>query len=206
MKVLIVDDHPLFRFAVKLILQRNEMDVVGEVGDGATAVAMTRTLQPDLVILDLGIPNMGGLQVLQHLKVLEPCPRILVLTSQPGDSFAVRCAQAGAQGFVSKDEDLTDLEEALKAIRAGRLYFSADVLTSSRRAQSRGLTGSIGQLSDREITVLQGLARGWDNKRIAEDLLLSNKTVSTYKIRLLRKLNVDNVVDLLDVARQHSLL
>lgn len=206
MKVLIVDDHPLFRFAVKLIVQRNEMEVVGEAGDGAGAVAQTRALSPDLVILDLGIPTMGGLQVLQHLTQLDSPPRVLVLTSQPSESFAVRCAQAGAQGFVSKDEDLLDLEEALKTLRAGRLYFPAEVLTATRRPGKTSGSNGISQLSNREIAVLERLVRGWENKRIAEDLLLSNKTVSTYKARLLRKLNVDNLVDLVEVAKLHALV
>jgi len=206
MRVLIVDDHPLFRLAVKLIVHRSDMEVVGETGDGADAIAQTRSLRPDLVILDLGIPVMGGLQVLHHLTQMEIPPKVLVLTTHSSHRFAARCAQTGAQGFVSKNEDLFNLEQALKTLSAGRLYFPAEVLTATRRSGADSDPDVMSLLSNREMAVLERLLQGWDNKRIADDLLLSNKTVSTYKIRMLRKLNVDNIVDLVGIAKSHALL
>ena len=213
LRALIVDDHPFVRASVKMVLELENFEVVGETDNGRDAWDLTRNLKPQVVVLDIGIPFLSGLEVterirgLNMLERLQPPIKVLVLTSQPADYFAARCISAGAGGFVSKSDNLTDLGKALKALIAGYAYFPSVAMHSVRCGDvESGEATRIASLSDRELMVLQQLARGFSNKQIADMMLLSNKTVSTYKTRLIEKLNVASVVDLADLARRHSLI
>ncbi|WP_130833504.1 response regulator transcription factor [[Erwinia] mediterraneensis] len=208
MKAIIVDDHPVVRLAVKIVLERNGIQVVAETGEGAEALSLVKSHQPQLVILDIGIPVMGGLEVISRLTAMHLPIKILVLSSQSVEHYAARCAQAGAVGFVAKSKDLSELEEAIAAVRAGRIYFPAEITSMmfGRAPGSQTEAGRLARLSGREMIVLQRLASGWANKQIADDLLLSNKTISTYKTRLLKKLNAHNLVELIELAKRHSIV
>ncbi|HCK00056.1 MAG TPA: DNA-binding response regulator [Serratia grimesii] len=207
---LIVDDHPLMRMAVRIILEDHHIEVLGEAEDGITALSLARKLNPALMVLDIGIPKLDGLEVISRLRHQGATLNILVISSQQQDHFAGRCVMAGAQGFVSKKEALNELAEAVKTLRAGRVYLPVGcygagfpaLSTQKTHCESYGL----GKLSNREMVVLQYLARGWGNKAIADELLLSNKTISTYKTRLLDKLNAHNLVDLIELAKRHLLV
>lgn len=205
-KALIVDDHPVIRLAVRLLLEREGFNVIGETDNGVDALQLARDHLPDLVVLDIGIPKLDGLEVIARLETLGLPLRVLVLTSKPSDLFALRCMQAGAAGFVCKEEDLGELVNAAKAILAGYSYFPKQTLTTVRRSDvmlnDRELIGS---LSDREVTVLQQLANGLSNKQIGDSMLLSNKTISTYKTRLMQKLSAKNLVDLIEFAKRNEL-
>jgi two-component system response regulator EvgA len=205
-KALIVDDHPLVRMAVRIILERNNIEILAEVGDGAAAVSQTKKWTPDLVVLDIGIPKLDGLSVISRLRELGMSLKILVLSSQAEEHFASRCAQAGAQGFVSKSENLGELEDAIKMLRAGRVYFPVAGNVMMQMETPGAELDKLNKLSSRELIVLQYLARGWSNKSIAGELFLSNKTISTYKTRLLTKLDAKNLVDLIELAKRHSLV
>jgi len=208
MNALIVDDHPVVRLAVKLVLGRNDIQVIGETGEGTEALNLAKTLLPQLVILDIGIPMMDGLEVISRLTALKLPLKVLVLSSQSAEHYAARCAQAGAAGFVAKSKDLSELDEAVRAVRAGRIYFPAEIASTmfSRVVGGNSEAARLARLSGREMIVLQRLASGWANKQIADDLLLSNKTVSTYKTRLLKKLDAHNLVDLIDLAKRHAIV
>lgn len=205
-KALIVDDHPVIRLAVRLLLEREGFNVIGETDNGVDALQLARDHLPDLVVLDIGIPKLDGLEVIARLETLGLPLRVLVLTSKPSDLFALRYMQAGAAGFVCKEEDLGELVNAAKAILAGYSYFPKQTLTTVRRSDvmlnDRELIGS---LSDREVTVLQQLANGLSNKQIGDSMLLSNKTISTYKTRLMQKLSAKNLVDLIEFAKRNEL-
>lgn len=206
-KALVVDDHPVVRLAVGMLLQRGDIEVVGETGNGLDAVQLAKSLRPDIVILDISIPKLDGLEVISRLRLMDFHVKVLVLTSQSAASFSARCREAGASGFITKTEELSDLLDAIKAIRAGYTYFPHDPLIS-RPANSRqqNEVAQLASLSDREMMVLIYLAKGWTNMQIADELMLSNKTISTYKTRLLHKLQATTLVDLIELAKRHALV
>ncbi|MDR0208035.1 MAG: response regulator transcription factor [Pseudomonas putida] len=203
--VLIVDDHPVIRLAVRVLLEKHGMRVVGETDNGVDAVQLARELTPQVVILDIGIPKLDGFTVISRIKALDIRSEILILTSQPADSVCRRCIQLGARGFVNKEEDLNSLISAIKAVDAGYTFFPSLAFDSVHPAEQLTEIEQIRSLTDREVTVLQYLAQGYSNKQIGELLLLSNKTVSTYKVRLLQKLGVTSLVDLAEFAKRNSL-
>ena len=207
-KALVVDDHPVVRLAVGMLLQRGDVEVVGETGNGLDAVQLAKTLRPDIVILDISIPKLDGLEVIARLRLLDFPIKVLVLTSQSASSFSARSRQAGASGFIAKSEELNDLLDAIKAIRAGYSYFPHDsfVVGTSADRRQQDEAAQLASLSDREMMVLIYLAKGWTNMQIADELMLSNKTISTYKTRLLNKLQATTLVDLIDVAKRHGLV
>ncbi|MDV5247105.1 MULTISPECIES: response regulator transcription factor [Shewanella] len=204
-KILIVDDHPVVILALKIILEQNNFNIIGETNNGVDALRLIKELSPDAVILDIGIPQLDGLEVIDRSRRLNNNPPILVLTAQPSKHFVSRCIQAGASGFVSKQKDLTEVTGALKAILSGHSYFpilaNSNVISKSSQDEAE----LIKKLSTREMVVLQQLATGLSNKEIADRMLLSNKTISTYKTRLLEKLNAKTLVDIIEIAKRHNL-
>lgn len=204
--ILIVDDHPVIRMAVRVLLEKHGMRVVGEADNGIDAVHLTRELNPQVVILDIGIPKLDGFTVISRIKALDVRSEILILTSQPADSVCRRCIQLGARGFVNKEQDLISLVSAVKAVDAGYTFFPALALDSVSPSDQLTELEQIRSLTTRELTVLQYLAQGYSNKQISELLLLSNKTVSTYKVRLLQKLGISSLIDLGEFAKRNSLI
>jgi len=206
-KALIVDDHPFIRATVKYLLKQEGFDEIYEAGNGADAMQLARERRPDLIILDLAMPKLGGLEVISRIKALElPC-KILVLPSYLAVLISTRCMRAGAMGFVAKTGELDELQKAIRAIRSGYSCFPS-VATSSVRRDDLQTTEQelVNSLSDREVTVLQRLATGLTNKEIAEDMLLSHKTISTYKTRLKEKLRMSSVVHLSKFAQRNHLI
>lgn len=190
-------------------MERHGYDVVAETDNGADALKLARDYSPDLVILDIGIPRLDGLQVIDRLNAAATAARcrVLVLTSQAPGHFSMRCMQAGAAGYVSKQQDLTELLSAIKAVLSGYSYFPNQALHSVRSHLGNvSEKEMVKRLSAREMAVLQQLARGRSNKEIAETMFLSNKTISTYKTRLLVKLNARSLVDLIELAQRNRIL
>ncbi|MEH6998917.1 MAG: response regulator transcription factor [Limnobacter sp.] len=204
-KVLIVDDHPAVRMALRMVLEREGFEVK-EASDGSQAIQATREHEPNLVVLDIGLPKLDGLNVIQRLRALTPTLKIIVLTGQPTEIFAQRSLQAGASGFIHKQEDLCDLVTAARAVLSGHTYFPSVALPAGRPSQHGASDQEyLATLSDRELIVLKRLARGQRNQQIADELLLSSKTVSTYKTRLMQKINASSLVELTDFARRNGL-
>ncbi|WDU60356.1 response regulator transcription factor [Pseudomonas poae] len=206
-KALVVDDHPFIRATVKYLLKQEGFDSVYEAGNGADALQVAREERPDIIILDLAMPKLGGLEVISRIKALElPC-KVLVLTSYLAMFFSTRCMRAGAMGFVAKTGELDELQKAIRAIRSGYSCFPSLPTSSVRRddLQSTELE-LIESLSDRELTVLQMLALGLGNNEIAKSMLLSHKTISTYKTRLKEKLRMSSVVHLSKFAQRNHLI
>ncbi|WP_337040365.1 response regulator transcription factor [Pseudomonas juntendi] len=204
-KVLIVDDHPVIRLAVRMLMERHGYDVVGETDNGVAALQLTRQHLPDIVVLDIGIPKLDGLEVIARMASFSPGSKVLVLTSQAPGNFSMRCMQAGAAGYVCKQQELTELLSAIKAVLSGYSYFPNQALPAARGRGTGSEVDMVNRLSAREMTVLQQLARGRSNKEIADSMYLSNKTVSTYKSRLLLKLNARSLVDLIELAQRQGL-
>jgi two-component system response regulator EvgA len=206
-KALVVDDHPFIRSSVKMLLKQEGFEVVAEADNGADAVQMAREHAPDLIILDIGMPKLDGLEVLARISALNLKSRILVLTSQSALFYSMRCMKAGAAGFISKTNELDELIKAIKAVMDGYTFFPNLATSSVRRSDVEATDLELIQsLSDRELTILQQLSNGLSNKEIGDAMLLSNKTVSTYKTRLIEKLNVKSVVYLADFAKRNNLI
>ncbi|MGE7990893.1 response regulator [Pseudomonas sp. NPDC089554] len=206
-KVLVVDDHPFIRASVCMQLRQDQLEVVAQADNGVDAVRLAREHCPDIVILDLLIPGLDGLEVIGRILGMERPAKVLVLTSQAAESYSLRCMKAGASGFVSKTDDLLALSKAVVAVLSGYTYFPEVALSSvNRRELEDDETQSIARLSDRELVILQQLARGMSNKAIGDAMLLSNKTISTYKARLIEKLKVASLIDLADIARRNGLI
>ena len=206
-KAMVVDDHPFIRSSVKVLLQQEGFDVVGEADNGADALQLVREHTPALVVLDITMPKLDGLEVISRIVNLGvPC-KVLVLTSQSAQFYSMRCMKAGAAGFISKTNGLEELVKAIKAIMDGYTFFPNLATSSVRRSDVETTDLELIQtLSDRELTILQQLAMGLSNKEIGDSMLLSNKTISTYKTRLIEKLNVKSVVYLADFAKRNNLI
>jgi len=205
-RILIVDEQPVTRHALRLMMEADRHEVVGEADNGPDALLQVRQCKPDLMILELSIPRLGGLEVLQRLVAQEAPVKVLVLTAQDSEYFAGRCLTAGAAGFVSKQEDPQAVLEAVRAIAQGHSFFPSHALGSVSAAEEASHGGLLKDLSVRELSVLQLLARGLSNIVIADQLAISDKTVSTYKVRLMQKLHAKSLVELIDIARRHGLV
>ena len=205
--ILIVDDHPVIRLGVRMVLENEGYTVIGESDNGADAMRMIREQAPDLIILDIGIPKLDGLECLTRFHSMHTPVKVLILTAQSPALFAFRCMQSGAAGYVSKRECLTELLSAIKAVLSGYNYFPSEALSLPRgTAQQIAETERFHLVNDRELMVLQLFAQGRSNKDIASGMFLSTKTVSTYKKRLMQKLRVSSLVELIEMAKRNALV
>ncbi|MEM5290028.1 response regulator transcription factor [Paraburkholderia sabiae] len=199
-RIVIVDDHPMIRGAIASILSSDsELRIVGESGDGEEGLRMVLSLNPDLVVLDLDLPNLDGLSMIRRIRAQDDGIRILVLSAKPDHVMSLHTQQAGANGYVSKGRELTEMLTAARTVLLGFDCFPAS-------APHTGKAGGLDVLSPREMEVLQYLARGVSNKEIASRLFLSDKTVSTYKTRLCEKLGLSSLAALIEFATLHKLI
>ena len=205
--VFIIDDHPVIRLAIRMLLEHEGYKVVGETDNGCDAIQMVRECLPDLVILDISIPKLDGLEVLCRFNAMNTSMKTLVLTAQCPTLFATRCMRSGADGYVCKEGDLSELLSAIRAVLSGYNYFPSQALSGpgaeGMDVQELELFKSV---NDRELMVLQLFAQGRTNKEIAKGMFLSNKTVSTYKKRLMQKLKAKSLVELIEMAKRNALV
>lgn len=205
--VFIIDDHPVIRLAIRMLLENENYEIVGETDNGVDAMQMVRECMPDLIILDISIPKLDGLEVLARFNAMNLPSKILVLTAQAPSLFAIRCMQSGAAGYVCKQEDLSELVSSVKAVLSGYNYFPSQALgASSAQGGDPNELERFKLVNDRELMVLQLFAQGRTNKEIAKGMFLSNKTVSTYKTRLMHKLKARTLVELIEMAKRNSLV
>ena len=177
---LIVEDHPVVRSMIKLVLKGEGFKQVYEASRGDEVLALVREHQPDVVLLDLGLPGVAGLEVMDRIKAENTRCRVVVFTSLEAQFYQDRCMRASARAYVSKANDLKHLHEAVLAVMAGYTYF-AKLPSSSVSLSTMQLSEMerIDKLSDRELTIFRYLAEGLSNKEIAKLLNLSHKTIST---------------------------
>jgi len=205
--VFIVDDHPVIRLAIRMLLEHEGYEIVGKTDNGVDAMQMVRECVPDLIILDISIPKLDGLEVLARFSSMNSTLKTLVLTAQSPTLFAMRCMQSGAAGFVCKQEELSELVSAIKAVFSGYNYFPSQALTPEKNEDDNLSEIDLFKLvNDRELMVLKLFAQGKTNKEIATGMFLSNKTVSTYKKRLMQKLKANSLVDLIELAKRNALV
>ena len=197
LRVVIVDDHPLFRDGVRTALSGvDDLEVVGEAEDVASALEAVAALRPDVVLMDLNLPDGSGIEATRDLLARDPDVRVLVMTMSTDDDAVVAAMRAGARGYVVKGAGRRDLLESVRTVASGGAVFGREV-ADRLAAYFSGLAAVPGreafpQLTDREREVLELLARGLDNRGIARTLVLSDKTVRNHVSNVLAKLEVDS--------------
>ena len=206
-RIIIVDDHPMVRRGLRdAVATEGDITVVGETGCPDEVVPLIRAHRCDVVLLDMALPGRGGMEILKDLHREWPDLRVLVVSSYPESQYAVRTIKAGAAGYVVKTSAPAELVRAIRMVMTTRRYISEGVADElANYAQNRPSRPGHQLLSDRELQVLRLLAGGQSNNAIAATLSLSSKTVSTYKTRLLDKLNIASSADLIRYAVAHQL-
>ena len=193
--VLVVDDHPMMRDGICATLARHDdVTIAGEAGDGHEALAMFRSIRPDVVLMDVQMPGLGGIEALEAIRAEQPDATVLILTTYPGDAQAHRALQAGAAGYLLKSCLRKDLVDTVRAVHARRRVISPDV------AQQLALHAPQERLSDREVDVLRLVADGQSNKQIAWQLSLSIETIKSHLKSIFEKLGVDDRTHAVTVA------
>ena len=208
-RVLLADDHPLVRAGVRKVLEQQPLvTVVGEAGDGEEALKMLRELDPDLLVLDLNMPNRDGFAVLREARDAAPGVRILVLTMHASVEYVARAVREGADGYLLKDTAVKDLAAAIESVTAGRPYYSepaqralADSLRRPADESSR-----LGRLTAREREVLAAVARGQTTKEMASEFSISTRTVETHRAAIMRKLDIRSIALLTQFAIREGLV
>ena len=210
-KVLIVDDHQVVRQGLRTFLElQADILVVGEAGDGQTAVEMVRQLEPDVVLMDLVMPHLDGISATRQVKALKSGVKVIALTSFTEDDKVFPAIQAGASSYLLKDVSPEDLVEAIRAAHQGEARLHPDIARKlmDQVAQQSSVTRQDlpEQLTGRELEVVQLVAQGRNNHEIAEALVISEKTVKSHISNMLSKLHLDDRTQLAIYAIKHGLV
>jgi two-component system invasion response regulator UvrY len=206
--VMLVDDHAVVRTGFRLLLQsQSEISVVGEAESGEAALQKYVELTPDVIVMDLAMPGMGGLEATRRIRARNPQARVLALSAHDDPMHARRALREGALGFLSKRSAPEALLEAVTTVAAGRRFIDPALAQKLALAEIEGATRSpIERLSEREFEVFVRLARGATVQKIAEDLKLSASTVGTHLYNIKQKLDVANQSELTLIAIRHGLI
>jgi DNA-binding NarL/FixJ family response regulator len=202
LRVLLADDHGIVRRGLRSLLESEPgVEVIGEAADGMEALRLCTKAPPDVLILDIGMPKMNGIEVAARVQKLDSPPTVIVLSMHADESYIIRALAAGARGYLLKDATDEDLLPALRSVAAGRTFFSPSVTgvlkeDYVRQLQARGLTDTYHLLTDREKQVLQLLAEGRSNKEVAMLLDLGVSTVETHRANLMQKLDLHNTAEI----------
>jgi len=202
-RILLADDHTVMRRGLRLLLESHpEFSVVGEAADGRQAVDQAESTNPDVVVLDITMPNLGGIEAAERIVSQLPHAAIIFLSMHSDESYVLRALKSGAKGYLLKDSAEGDLIEAIKAVTQGKTFFSAEISKMLvedyiREIRTRGIEDSYELLTSREKEILQLLAEGKSNKDIAAVLNLSFHTVETHRRNLQEKLNLHSFADLI---------
>jgi two-component system, NarL family, response regulator LiaR len=206
-RVLLVDDHAVVRGGLSFFLSTtDDIEVVGEAADGEQALRLCAQLQPDVVVMDMLMPQMDGFTAIQHIRQQHPAIRVLALTSFLEGEFVQRALQAGASGYLLKDVQARDLANAIRAAYAGRSTLAAEATQALIQTVAQPAAQQGEALSAREHEVLVGLARGLSNGEIAAQLTISTNTVRHHVRNILAKLEVTNRTEAVHVAMQRGLV
>ncbi len=209
-RIILADDHAIVRHGLnKLIQQQEDMEVIAQVADGHSTVELTRELLPDMVIMDIGMPDLNGIDATGQIIREFPQVKVIGLSMHSGKKFVIEMLKAGASGYLLKDCALEELTTAIKAVASGKTYLSpsiTDVVVENyvRHSQKKE-SSAFSLLSQREREVLQLMAEGKTTKQIGLKLHISPKTVEGHRLRIMEKLNMDSVAKLTKYAIQEGL-
>jgi DNA-binding NarL/FixJ family response regulator len=205
--ILLADDHAIVRDGLRLLLEAHaDFKVVGSAADGREALNEARRLRPDIVVMDVSMPSMNGIEAAQAIGEALPATKVLILSQQSGSAHAHRALQAGARGYLLKQAAGNELVTAVRALHAGRRYLSAEINESvlSDYLNKRPVGDPLERLSARERNILQLVVEGRSNAEAARELSLSVKTVETYRSRLMQKLGIKDLPGLVKFAIEHG--
>jgi len=212
LRVLLADDHGIVRRGLRSLLESEPgLTIAAEAADGLEALRLCEEHQPDLLIIDIGMPKLNGIDVAARAQKLDRPPKAIILSMHSDESYIIRALAAGARAYLLKDATDEDLLPAVRAVASGKPYFSPAVTAVLvedyvRRLQERGLTDTYHLLTDREKEVLQLLAEGRSNKEVAAVLDLSLSTVETHRANLMQKLNLHNTAEVVLYAVRKGII
>lgn len=206
-RVFIVDDHALVRAGMRMILSAQaDIEIVGEAGNGETALPLIRRLRPDVVLCDLHLPGVSGLEVTERIVHGQYGARVVIVSVLEDGPLPQRLLQAGASGYLGKGGDAAELLNAVREVARGRRYLASDIAQRMVLAQVAGAASPIDALTSRELEVGLLMAQGMRQQDIARRLSLSPKTINTHKTRLFEKLGIGDTIALARTLRRHGLL
>ncbi len=211
-RILLVEDHTLVRVGLSALLAREpDLEIVGEAANGRDAIRLVATLQPELVIMDLTMPGINGIEAIEEIKRREPEIKVLVVTLHRAEEYVQESFRAGANGYILKEATHDELRVAVRSVLSGKTYVSPDIsnalMPNYRRAgKSASFTSAWESVTLREREVLKLVAEGHSNKSIGQYLCLSTKTVEKHRSNLMRKLNLHNVSSLTAFAIEKGLV
>jgi DNA-binding NarL/FixJ family response regulator len=211
-RVILADDHAMIRSGLKTLLREaQDIDVAGEAGDGEEAVRLTETLAPDVVVIDLSMPKMSGIEAIGVIRKRFPAVRILVLTMHENEEYILQIFRSGAAGYIVKSAGKDELMRAIRAVAGGESFFSSRVSELLyegyvRREQGTGTEGTSIPLTRREREVLALVAEGYTNHEIGKKLFISHRTVDTHRTNIMQKLDIHDVAGLVRYAIEHDIV
>lgn len=201
MDILLADHHPIFNKGLKAMMKdHKDFHFIGKIDDGKDLISGITKYDPDVLILEVDLPNSNGVGSLREIRSHFPDIKILVVSCHPEEIYAISSVKAGANGYIAKTRSVKEIRKSLLTVASGETFLSEDIKNQLNNKQTGNIL-KFKKLSTREIEVLNLLSRGKRNKEIAQQLSINEKTVSTYKTRLLKKLNVDNIADLIHQSR-----
>ena len=207
-RVLLVDDHELVRAGIKRLLDDAQgMEVIGEAASGESAIDLVRADTPDVILMDVNMPGIGGLEATRRLMQIDPELKVIVVTVHAGEPFPTRLLEAGASGYLTKDCGQHEIINAINSVFAGQRYIGSNIAQKIALSMMPGANKSpFDNLSQREMQVMLMVTQGQNAQEISDKLCLSPKTVSTYRHRLFEKLGVENDVELTRLAIRHGMI
>lgn len=206
-RLLLADDHPLIREGFKSLLRKNErFDLVGIAENGKELIELSRALSPDIILTDINMPVVNGMEAVQQIRALYPSIRIALLTMHEEREYIIKALKIGVEGYILKNIERFDLEKAIIAIFEGEKYFSPIVTNILAEAVVRPEQSAISELTPREKEVLEWVAKGYSTKQVADKLGIGTRTVESHRVNMLKKMRVNNTAELVRKAIEMKIL